>query len=163
MKKNYLLPHIYQNIGLCAMFLSVFVLVAYIAVCMYVAFECDDADSILSRTSRLTNGTYNLIHALVCIGVILFTFSREKYEDEMIDAVRKTSVVRAAYAVFMFYMAVMLLGCIAGLATGVDFDENELLSDLRECAEDPMIMFLFYEAFFRFKLAKLRKALRDEE
>ena len=109
MKRNYLLPHVYQPIGLCAIGLSVVILFTYIVVCMYIAFRNQNADEILSPSSSFTHGTYCIIHMLACIGVLLYTFSCEKYEDEMIDSVRKSAVVTAAYVLFLVYIAITML------------------------------------------------------
>ena len=164
MKKSYLLPHAYRRAGVWALISAALVLAAYVTVCMVVAFRCENADALLSRTSLLTIGAYNLTYALVCVGIVLFAFSRERFEDEMIDAVRRSSVVRAAYTVFLFYMTVMLAGCVVDfVSAGVGGDGFATVENILKSVEDPMVMFLFYQLFFRVKLAKLRRALNNEE
>ena len=164
MKRNYLLPHVYQHIGLCAMLLSVGLLIAYIVVCMYIAFRNQNADEILSPSSSFTHGTYCVVHLLACIGILLYTFSREKYEDEMIDSVRKSAVVTAAYVLFLVYISITMLRIFVN-TDFIDLSGNKvsLTKDLMDSVSDPMLFFLVYEIVFRTRLIKLRKALRDEE
>ena len=164
MKRNYLLPHVCQHIGLCAALLAGVILIAYIVFCMYIAFRNENADEILSPSSSFTHGTYCIIHLLACIGVLLYTFSREKYEDEMIDSVRKSSVVTVAYVLFLVYIVITMLRiCINTDYIDLSGKEVSLTSDLMHTISDPMIFFLVYEIVFRTRLSKLRKALRNEE
>ena len=157
MKRNYLLPHRCQRIGIGLLLAA---LVPFCACCI-AGTTCKspgvDIDVFVHRASMVSG-------LMMCIAVVLITFSCEKYEDEMIDSVRKSSVVTVAYILFLVYIAItMLRWCF-----NTDFIDHSgntvsLTADLRDTLCHPLLFFFYYEIVFRRRLAKFRKALNNEE
>ena len=159
MKRNYLLPHVCQRIGVWLLLATVALFCAYFIACMVIAFKAPDADIHL-----FTHCASTAFSLMMCIAVVLIAFSRERYEDEMIDSVRKSSVVTVAYVLFIVYMAITLLRCCVN-TDFIDMSGNRvsLTADLMDTVCNPILFFLFYEIVFRTRLAKLKKALKNEE
>ena len=164
MKRNYLLPHAFQRIGVALGLTVAVLLVVYCAACFFIAFDSPEADSILSSEGRFTNTAAFIVNTLLCLCIFLMGFSYEECEDEMIDAVRKSSVVSTAYGVFIIYLWCVMAGNMANfIMPALNLENNEIIKDLKETITDPVIIFVIYELVFRTRLSKLRKALRDEE
>ena len=97
-------------------------------------------------------------------------FSREKYEDEMIDAVRKSSLMCVAYVSFLVFVTIPLAPGLCDIVTNL-VNPSEVwhktewprLDELSRTLKEPLIIFVFYEIVFRIRLAKLKKALKNEE
>ena len=164
MKRNYLLPHSCQRIGIGLLFATLVLFCAYFIACMTIAFDSPDADSLLSSKGLFTHYSNLTITLLLSVAIVLIAFSQEKYEDEMIESVRKSSIVSVAYVSFLLYMTIHLLRC----CLNIDFinfsgDRQPFAADLMQTIGDPMVFFIFYEAVFRTRLSKLKKALKDEE
>ena len=164
MKRNYLLPHVCQRIGVWLLLATLVLFCAYFIACMVIAFKAPDADNVLSSNSLFTHYWHLAISLMMGVAIVLIAFSREKYEDEMIDSVRKSSVVTVAYVLFIVYMAITLLRCCVN-TDFIDMSGNtvSLTADLMDTVCNPILFFLFYEIVFRTRLAKLRKALKNEE
>lgn len=170
MKKNYLLPHVCQRAGVCLGLFAALMLVVYWVVCLRVAFVSEAADAILSPSARFTNFTASAIVIILCTAVILMAFSREKYEDEMIDAVRKSSLMCVAYVSFLVFVAIPLVPGLCDIVANIvnpsdvwQKTEWPRLDELSKTLKEPLIIFVFYEIVFRTRLARLKKALKDEE
>ena len=157
MKRNYLLPHRCQRIGI---WLLMATLVLFCACCIAgTTFKSPglDIDVVAHRATTVFS-------LMMCIAVVLITFSCEKYEDEMIDSVRKSSVVTVACILFLVYIAITMLRCCVN-TDFIDHSGNtvSLTADLRDTVCNPLLFFLFYEIVFRRRLAKFTKALKNEE
>ena len=165
MKRNYLLPHICQRAGL---WLGVAAFVA-IVICKVLS-----AKGVIVNTATALSAAggyiYTLLAMLMCVAVLLITFSKERCEDEMIDAVRKSSVTSVAYTVFLIFTVVSILWYMGDLCFNLRHadsvwhqTESNRLRELMNFIKDPFVIFVFYQAVFRIRLSKLKKALKDEE
>ena len=170
MKRNYLLPNVCQRVGVCLGIVAALMLVVYWIVCLKVAFVSENADAILSPSARFTNFSASVIVIMLCTAVILMAFSREKYEDEMIDAVRKSSLMCVAYVSFLVFVTIPLVPGLCDIVTNLvnpsdvwHKTEWPRLDELSRTLKEPLIIFVFYEIVFRIRLAKLKKALKNEE
>ena len=164
MKRNYLLPHCCQSAGLwigMAAFAAIFALKALPSWGIFVTS---------SELSPASGYLYTLLNLLVCVAVLLITFSEERCEDEMIDAVRKSSITTVAYTVFMIFTVVSILWYLDDIylnlrqpcATWRQVNSNRM-RELLNFVKDPFVIFVFYQCVFRVRLYKLKKALRNEE
>lgn len=164
MKRNYLLPHVCQRIGVWLLFATLALFCTYFIACMVIAFDSPEADNVLSSNSLFTHYWHLAISLMMGVAIVLIAFSREKYEDEMIESVRKSSIVSVAYVSFLLYMGIHLLRCCFN-TDYIDMSGNRvsLMADLMDTVCNPILFFIFYEIVFRTRLSKLRKALRNEE
>lgn len=157
MKRNYLLPHMCQRIGIWLLSAA---LVLFCACCIAVT-TCKSPGFDIDVFAHRATIAYSL---MMCIAVVLIAFSCEKYEDEMIDSVRKSSVVTVAYILFLVYIAITMLRCCVN-TDFIDHSGNtvSLTADLRDTLCHPLLFFFYYEIVFRRRLARFRKALNNEE
>ena len=161
MKRNlYLLPHGCRRIGVGMLLAIPVVLLAYFVIFHFMDFDLPGH----LETGRLINKCTNTVaSALLLGGIVLVVFSCEKSEDEMIDAIRRSSVVTVAYVFFLLFMAVNLF-CLFFPRYYFDPQEHRsLTAGFWTTAAHPFLFFLYYEAVFRFRLAKLKRELRHEE
>ena len=159
MKRNYLLPHVYQSIGVVLLFAAVGLFCAYFIICMVIAFKSPD-----TNINLFSHGAYIAISLMLCLGMLFTAFSCEKYEDEMIDSVRKSSVVMVAYVLFLAYLVITIIRCCVN-TDYIDLTGNRVsvTEDVRDTLCNPVLFFLFYEIVFRIHLFRFRKALKNEE
>ncbi|MCH5329469.1 MAG: hypothetical protein J1E04_00795 [Alistipes sp.] len=170
MKRSYLLPHIYQRIGVWMFIAAIVALICYAAVCMIIEFDATDPDMLLSKRGILVRYSNLVICIFLWISILFTAFSRERHEDEMIESVRRKSVVNVAYTVFLIYLFIVLFGIISDTyfgpvptyARNVCLLDFASIKDFMHTITDPTILFLFYEAVFRTRLARLKKALKNE-
>ena len=165
MKRCYLLPHSCQVTGVW-----LGVAAAAAVVIFKVLTACGVVEVSTYEVSIVGGYLYTTLAMLLCTAVLLITFSRERCEDEMIDAVRKSSVTSVAYAVFLIFTVVSILWYMGDLCFNLRHadsvwhqTESNRLRELMNFIKDPFVIFLFYQAVFRVRLSKLKKALRDEE
>lgn len=155
MKRQLLLPHGFQRIGV-----AIFIPAAIIGIAMmidgYNGFPSyllpSDRDSALYAAldsqwmSRLLN---NIAIIGICAGCVLATCSRERVEDEMIGALRLRSLLAALYTTTLLTVAASLL-----------------LYDMRFL--DFMVWNMFtlpilFMLLFRWRMYRLEKHSADEE
>lgn len=167
MKRNYLLPHTCQRLGVWAGVAAVLFFVIYTIACQVIAFDEIKAVTMLSSRAAFTNIAYFIVNLLLCMAILLVAFSQERCEDEMIDAVRKSSVVSTAYGIFIIYILCVVASSINNLAIvfsqPINISAGRTFSDIRDTITDPVVIFVIYETVFRTRLSRLKKALKDEE
>lgn len=161
MKRNlYLLPHGCRRIGVGMLLAIPVVLLAYFVICR---FMDSDLPGHLETARAFNRWTNFVASALLLVGILLVVFSCEKSEDEMIDAIRRSSVVTVAYVFFLLFMAVNLFCLIFPRYYFDPQEHRSLTAGFWTTAAHPFLFFLYYEAVFRFRLAKLKRELRYEE
>lgn len=159
-RKLYLLPHGCRRIGVGMLLAIPVVLLAYFVICHFMTFNLPGH----LEAGRIINKCTNTVaSALLLGGILLVVFSREKSEDEMIDAIRRSSVVTVAYVFFLLFMAVNLFCLIFPQYYFNPQEHRSLTGGFLATAAHPFLFFLYYEAVFRFRLAKLKGEMRHEE
>lgn len=122
MKKTYLLPHHYKNIGwvlfLPALFISVLRLVGILPECNVSIPVLYNSGFIFSSkpkgffVSADVDLVSNCFGALLMIGGLLVGFSQEKIEDEYIASMRLKALLRSflVYYLLMFILFISVFG-----------------------------------------------------
>ena len=161
-RTNYLLPHLCQWVGV---WLG---LAAWAAIILFKVL----APGWVAEESLLPAGgyLYTILAMMMCVAVLLITFSEEKYEDEMIVAVRKSTITTVAYAVFMVFVVASIVWYADDICLNLrqpadtwNQVNSKWLRDILNLVKDPFVIFVFYQAVFRTRLPRLKKALTNEE
>jgi len=97
--KTYMFPHSLRKYGYGLMIASVLALV--LGLLLANVFE------IIPQTH--TRFISMVMYLLFFLGVFVLVMTEEKYEDEMIDSIRRRSIATTAFVAFGFYMVINLV------------------------------------------------------
>ena len=97
--KTYMFPHSLRKYGYGLMIASVLALV--LGLLLANVFE------IIPQTH--TRFISMMMYLLFFLGVFVLVMTEEKYEDEMIDSIRRRSIATTAFVAFGFYMVINLV------------------------------------------------------
>src|ERR1035437_6618047 len=100
-----LLPHYFKKIGRGIILLVIIILI----ICSYFKVEFKNYNPIIAT----------VLLDLITIGGLLYTFAKDKIEDELLNLIRLQSV---AYAFIFSVLYVVILPLIAYLISGHDID-----------------------------------------
>lgn len=175
---KYLLPHTAMVVGLW-MIPATLIVMASIAFWMGLTIGYAGLDQhVMSRFIPMI-GTAGSV--LFTAAMFLIAFSREKYEDEMIDDIRIKSIAISVTLTFLIFIAGDLFLSIREYYS-IDFSFVDDLTPGQSMSQaideqcsatsstrliflnlvTPAMLFLYYEIIFRIKLFLVNRGLRDE-
>jgi len=159
MKTNYLFPHRYKWVS-GALFAIAFVLLTF----LFVFTDYEDSPQMKIRVFAIADGFLSdnvyfkvvdnsildeLLMLLVIVSGLVFAFSREKLEDEMVAAIRLNSLAWATIANYL-----ILLFCYLFIY-GMPF-----LNVLMGAMLSQLVIFII---LFRYKMYRFNNPRQDEE
>lgn len=134
--KRFLLPHAFQTVG------WLLLLASLVTLAVAMVLDTPTADSAASQplTRAILIGAQLSIFLIAC--------SRERVEDEMVEAMRQRALASVAYALFAIYTAIAIVSVITG---------SDMAKDLATSIASPAIAFWAYEIVLRVNIARNRK------
>lgn len=159
MKTNYLFPHRYKWVS-GALFAIAFVLLTF----LFVYTDYEDSQQLKIKVFAIADGFLDdnvyfkvvensvpdeLLMLIVLVSGLVFAFSREKQEDEMVAAIRLNSLAWATIANYM-----ILLFCYLFIY-GMPF-----LNVLMGAMLSQLVIFI---VLFRYKMYRFNNPRQDEE
>lgn len=145
--KNYLLPYYFQKIG-WGLFLFSFI---FLIGSLY-------AFNTLKLFSQNNSHYATLILYIILLFSALFVaFPKEKFEDELIQSIRYTSIVITSYSGFLLYVIILI---VTAFKRSFDFLPRTLPYLM---LLNPITLFILYVLIFKARLFNSKRGMKNEE